>query len=249
MKTKDVAATDHKNFFRNRIPLDTNHRYELLTADHVDQVVEMFTKAFCRSEPMTRYLEMDEELYKNFALAVTQKAVEDELSIVVLEDKKVIACAIVEDLVAPGPIPDFDPKFKYILSLLENLGGSFFAGKDFPTNHIAHLFITAVHEEYRHLGLSRQVNFQAMDLAAHKGFEYIYCEFTHPYNELGTIPYLINKKKLIGTISYPEFQHDNEYPFANLNFVARSYLWEIQPNAKLRYQQDAKQITTDLESV
>lgn len=237
----DAVLTHHENFVKNAVPLDKNHRYALLKQEHVEQVVEMFTQAFCRSEPMTQYLKMDETLYKIFARAVTQKAVEDELSIVVLEGDKVIACAIVEDVMSPGPIPDFDPKFKYILSLLEQLGAAFFAGKEFPKNHVAHLFITAVHEEYRHLGLSRQVNFQAMDLAAFKGFEFIYCEFTHIYNELGTIPYLHNNKKMIGSIVYKDFKFENEFPFANLESGANSFLWEIQPNARLRYIEKGKE--------
>jgi hypothetical protein len=228
----------HENFLRNHVLLDSHYRYALLANPHVDQVIDMFTKAFCRSEPMTQYLKMDEVLYTTFARAVTEKAVEDKLSVVVLDGDKVIACAIVEDLMEPGPIPDFDPKFKYILGLLEKLGEEFFSGKEFPKKHIAHLFITAVHNDYRHLGLSRQVNFQAMDLAASNGFDFIYCEFTHPFNELGTIPYLHNRKKQIGSITYKDFQFENEFPFANLDTGANSYLWEIHPNVKLRFKKD-----------
>src|SRR5436190_16185784 len=148
---QDEVLVNHENFFRNHVPLDPSHRYTLLKAEHVDQVVTMFTQAFCCSEPMTHYLHMDETLYQVFARAVTEKAVEDELSVVVMEGNKVIACAIVEDITEPGPIPDFDPKFKYILGLLEKLGADFFVDKEFPKKHIAHLFITAVHEDYRHL--------------------------------------------------------------------------------------------------
>lgn len=244
----DNTLLQHENFLRNNVPLDPSHRYELLKASHVDQVVQMFTQAFCRSEPMTRYLEMNEDLYQVFARAVTEKAVEDKLSVVVLEGNKVIACAIVEDLMSPGPVPDFDPKFKYILALLEQLGGDYFAGKVFPQNHIAHLFITAVHEDYRHLGLSRQVNFQAMDFAAYHGFDFVYCEFTHIYNEKGTIPYLKNAKQRIGSIIYQDFKLENERPFANLQGGATSYLWEIHPDAKLRYSAADKHIVESLQS-
>jgi hypothetical protein len=225
----------HPNFTKNHIAFDELHQYVRLSAEHVDQIVEMFTEAFCRSEPMTHYLHMDEKLYRDFARAVTEKAAQDRLSVVALENKQVVACAIVEDIAAPGPIPDFDPKFKYILGLLEQLGEKFFAGKTIPQGSIAHLFITAVHENHRHKHLSKQVNFHAMDLALAGGFDFMYCEFTHFFNEKGTIPYLDNPKQLIGAITYKDFVMDGEKPFADLSGQAVSYLWELIPNAAMEF--------------
>lgn len=217
------------------IPLDSHYTYEILEKEHIDQVVDVFTRAFCRSEPMTEYLRMDEKKYSVFARAVAEQAYQDGLSIVALDKKRVIAIALVEDIAAPGPIPDFDPKFEYILGLLENLGKDFFSGKKFSPGHMGHLFITAVDEKYRHLGLSKQVNFRAMDLAAHLGFDFMYCELTNIYNEKGIIPHLSAKKRLIGSINYKDFIMKNKKPFANLEGRAHSYLWAIHEAAKLEY--------------
>lgn len=233
----------HDNFLRNNIPINKNYTYEILAKEHVDQVVRIFTEAFCRSEPMTEYLHLDEKQYDIFSFAVTEKAVKDKLSVVCLDKGKVIAFAIVEDITDNGVIPDFDPKFKYILGLLEKLGANFFAGKVFPRNHIAHLFITAVDEQYRHLGLSTQVNFCAMDLALEKGFDFVYCEFTNYYNEKGVIPHLKNKKKLIGDESYEDFALEGEKPFKHLSGGARSFLWETKPDSELIYTENDKQKT------
>lgn len=236
-KDNTIFRQDHPNFVKNHIQLDTRYHYELLTPYYVDQVVDVFTYAFCRSEPMTQYLQMDEQKYKIFARAVSEKACEDRLSIVALDGDKVIACALNEDLAAPGPIPDFDPKFEYILALLEKLGVGFFSGKTFSPGHVAHLFITAVDENYRRQGLSTQVNFLAMDLAAQNDFEFVYCELTHPFNENGIIHHLKNPKRLIGSCTYQDFLYKGIYPFANLTGEAHSYLWAIKEDAKLVYKE------------
>lgn len=226
-----------ENFKRNNILVDNRYQFELFKPQHLEQVVELFTNSFCDSEPMTHYLEMDKVAYRIFARQVAEKAIEDKLSVVALDKDKVIACALVEDLAAPGDISaDFDAKFINILSLLEQLGQKFFHDKKIKTKHIAHLFITAVDKDYRHQGLSRQMNFMAMDLAAANGFDFVYCEFTHIYNELGTISHLRNNKRLIGSRTYDEFHLDNKKPFAHLSGGANSYLWEIKPDAKLCYE-------------
>lgn len=244
MSIKDISRADisHSNMSKNNISFDIHFTYEILQTKHIDQVVEVFTKAFCRSEPMTAYLEMDENKYKIFARAVAEQAYKDKLSVVALDDDKVVAIALTEDLAAPGPLPDFDPKFENILSLLEHLGKNFFANKVFKRGHIAHLFITAVDDDYRNLGLSKQVNFRAMDLAAQLGFDFIYCELTNFFNEKGLIPHLKNKKRLVGSIEYHKFYHKNEKPFENLIGGANSFLWEIRPDADLKYMQGNDEI-------
>lgn len=245
--TEQYFTTDsHPNFLRNKVSVDNQFQYTLLQKEHIDKTVVLFTEAFCRSEPMTKYLEMDEEKYKIFARAVVEKAEIDQLSVVALDGKKVIACALVEDLADPGALPDFDPKFEYILALLEQLGKSFFPGKEFPKKHIAHLFITAVAADYRHYGLSTQINFQAMDLAAAKGFDFVYCEFTHHFNRRGVINHLVNRKKLIGAIPYNKFTFQGKKPFPDLYGGAYAYLWEIREGAKLTYKVNNINITEQL---
>lgn len=230
------TLNQHYNFFSNHIPLDNTYQYEVLTDKYIDQVTDLFTRSFCRSEPMTHYLRMDEKKYRAFAHAVTEQASRDQLSAIALDNDRVIAIALTEDIAKPGEIIDFDPKFIYILSLLEKLGKDFFIDKNFQTGNIAHLFITAVDAEYRHKGLSKQVNFRAMDIAAQNGFDYTYCELTNYYNEKGIIPHLKHPSQLIGSCFYQDFIYEDIKPFAHLSGGANSFLWPIRDDAKLLYQ-------------
>lgn len=247
MEIKDTISLQNTNMSRNQINMDNRFRYEILTERHVDQVVNVFTYAFCDSEPMTAYLDMDYDRYKTFARVVTENAVKDGFSIVALDADKVIACGLVEDLANPPDIPtDFDPNFKYILTLLDGLGSHFFKDKKFKNNLISHLFITAVHQDYRHRGISTQINFRAMDLAAQHGFQFMYAELTNFYNELGIIRHLKNNKRLIGSAIYKDFVCEGIKPFEFLNGGANSYLWEIVPKAKLVYFIDNEMYTESL---
>jgi hypothetical protein len=218
------------------IKKDARFRYEVLQQKHVPQVTEIFTRAFCDDEPMTHHLNMQYDTYTEFARAVASQSAEDGFSIVALDGHRVVACGLSEDLADVKPIPiDFDPNFKYILHLLDSLGAAFFPGKVFPKKHIAHLFITAVDKDYRHLGLSTQINFRAMDLAASLGFEFMYCELTNYFNEKGIMHHLKNTKKLIGSQMYDDFTTENVRPFAGLAGGANSYLWEIVHHPLLTY--------------
>jgi hypothetical protein len=243
----NLDAVSPLNFIRNNIPIDRYFEYALLQPSHKEEVADIFTHSFCNFEPMTHFLNMDYKSYRNFALAVTENAIEDGISIVALDKGKVIACALSEDLAQPKPIPlDFDPKFKYIVALLDSLGTHFFQGKQFFRNDIAHLFITAVAEKYQRLGISKQINFRAMDLAAHKGFKQVYCELTNIYNEKGIIPYMTNIKRLIGSCVYHDFCCDGVRPFENLAGGASSYLWEITGNPILQYTENNTKFVLEL---
>jgi hypothetical protein len=200
---------------------------------------------FCESEPMTRYLNINQKKFKIFSKQVAENAINDKLSIVVLDKDKIIACALVEDFAAMHEVPtDFDPHFKYIVSLLESLGEGFFKGKQFEKNTIAHLFITAVDKHYRKRGLSTQVNFHAMELAARKGFTFMYSELTNIYNEMGVLHHLTeNHKRLIGACDYKDFEVDGIKPFPHLKGYAHSYLWEINEGAKLTYTENDQLIS------
>lgn len=235
------------NFIRNQVPINNAFDYDILQPKHVDEVIDVFTHTFCGAEPMTHYLNMQYDTYRDFARVVTESAVKDGFSVVALHKGRVVACALNEDLADPRPIPtDFDPNFKYILALLDKLGEKFFPGKQFFKNEIAHLFITAVAKEYRQLGLSVQVNFHAMDVAAHRGFKQMYSELTNYINENGIMHHMKNKKRLIGSCTYDEFRMDGVKPFANLSGCAHAYLWEISGDPMLRYMENDKEACTEL---
>jgi hypothetical protein len=217
------------------ISTKTNMRFqsELFTSKHYDQVMNVFIHSFCDSEPMTKYVNMEYAAFQPFAELVATKAVEDQMSAVVVEKKtgRVVALTLVEDLADAGPLPfPVTPKFDPILGLLEALSKDYFEQHPFAPKTIAHLFITAVDATYRGNGLSRQANFYAMKLAYEKGFQLMTSELTNYINEKGLVPYLKGKKELIGAITYRDFQLNGEYPFKHLEGAAHSYLWDLREN-------------------
>lgn len=223
----------------------TNERfqYETLKLEHMDAVVDLFTSSFCEYEPMTKHLGIEPAQFKPFAQKVVEKAIVDGLSIVACDGKKIVACAIVEDIFTPDPLDfsEFDPKFETIFSLLEKLGIHYFEGKQFVKNNISHLFITAVDAHYHGCGLSKKVNNEAMKLSEKRGFGFMYCEFTNDRNEKGTIGPMENKKTLIGSCTYNDFVFKEQSPFQGLEGAANSYLWVLNPEAKLTYYQKKEQ--------
>ncbi|MBX3708659.1 MAG: hypothetical protein KIT56_05580 [Gammaproteobacteria bacterium] len=225
----------------SQIPVDLQYRYEMLQPIHIDRVVTMFTQAFCDAEPMTHYLGVSYQSFKQFALAVTEKASEEKLSVVALDDDRVIACALTEDLVNPLDIIfELDPKFKPIFNILEQLSAKFFADKKIEKNHIAHLFITAVDESYRGKGLSKQVNYRSMALAAGMNFSFMMSELTNYINTNGIMHHLHYNKILLGSQIYQNYVFEGIKPFKDLSGIATSYLWELRKDAMLTYKQNNK---------
>lgn len=216
---------------------DNPYEIQILKPEHIDEVVDLFTKTFCEYEPMTHYLGMLDAEFRVFAQKVIRKAAQDGLSVVVHDEKNIVACAIVEDIANPLSLElaELDKKFHYIFGLLETLSAHFFEKKMFKQNNLAHLFITAVNVNARGCGLSKAVNLAAMKLAKKKGFEVMCCEFTNNLNEKGTLRFIEQEKVLIGTCCYKDFVMDEMRPFEHLAGHANAYLWELRPDAKLTY--------------
>lgn len=229
------------NICRHQVPRIFNEevltlQYEILQKEHHDQVVDVITHSFCEDEPMTKYLGLTYREFIPFARLIVAKAIQDGLSIVALDGDKISACTIVEDITNPININnEIDSRFKIIFSLLEQLGSDFFNDKTIQKGHLAHLFITAVNKNYFGKGLSKKVNFESSKLAMQKGFDFMCCEFTHPYNEKGTIKYLKNKKILLRTCNYKDFIFEGKKFFENLKGSASAYIWELREGAKLHY--------------
>lgn len=223
---------------------------KLLTEEYVERVLPMFIRAFCDSEPMTRYINMEYDAFSVFAKAVVNKAVKDQLSTVILHGNRVVACALVEDLVDPLLIAEpFTPKFEPIFTLLEQLSRDFFQDKIVLPNQIAHLFITAVDEDFRGRKLSRLVNFGAMEAALAKNFKFMCSELTNIYNEVGTLNHMHTNKLLLGSIVYAEFVFNDQKPFAELGGEAHGYLWELVQGATLEFKQHNHLVTLTLDEL
>lgn len=214
-----------------------HYKTEILEGKHVDEVAKLVAESFCEDEPMTHYLRIGKKQFLFFAEQVIKKAALEKLSVIVRDGEKIVACAIVEDITNPLnlPLSTIDPKFQYIFGLLGKLSGHFFRGKEFQKDNLAHLFITAVDVMHQGRGLSKKVNFAAMELSQRRGFDFMCCEFTNKFNEQGTIKSIKHKKVLIGECHYRDFSIGGTKPFENLNGSAHAYLWELKTQAKLIY--------------
>jgi hypothetical protein len=209
---------------------------DILQETHRDQAVKVITHTFCDYEPMTKYLGISSQHFLPFGELMVDKAIKDNLSIVVTDKSKVVACSIVEDIADPLEINiDIDPRFKIIFSLLEHLGEDFFREKHFEKGHLAHLFITAVKENYFGKGLSRKVNLDSVHLAKKRGYDFMCCEFTHYLNEKGTVKHLEHGHTNNRTCLYKDYVYEGKKPFANLDGYASSYVWKLCTDAELRY--------------
>lgn len=212
-----------------QISRNHSYRYDIMKKKHIKGVISMFTRSFCDSEPMTKYVDMDYASFSVFAEKVAKKTATSGLSVVALDGEKIVACALVEDITDPVNLNiELSPKFQYIFALLDDLTSSFLKNQTFSPHYLAHLFITAVDEEYRGQGLSKQVNFRAMAVAASKGFSYMLSELTNHLNEKGILHHLQFKKTLIRYIDYNTYIHDGVRPFKGLDHGASGYVWALR---------------------
>lgn len=214
----------------------SNYRSEIMQEQHRDEAIKVITHAFCDFEPMTQYLGITYQDFLPFGKLMVEKAILDKLSIVVMEEDKLIACSIVEDIADPLDITiDIDPRFKIIFSLLEYLGEDFFKEKHFEKGHLAHLFITAVEKNYFGKGLSRKVNLDSIHHARKRGYDFMCCEFTHYFNEKGTVKHLKHGGIHFKAHMYKDYVYEGKKPFEKLDHYASSYVWKLHPDAELHY--------------
>lgn len=207
---------------------------QTLSDEHVKSTVELFTKSFCDSEPITKHLGVQYREYEPFTIEVIQKAVKDGLSKVAVDKQhKVIACCIAEDLADPF-IPKLAhyQKLRPVFALLSELSKPFLKGKTFAKGRIAHVWVAAVDPEYRGHKLSTEIDMATSELLARKGFDFAYVEFTNDLSE--KIVHQYNLYQLLNRINFEDFVLDRQLkPFAGVKGSAAAYIIVIRPGIKL----------------
>jgi hypothetical protein len=204
-----------------------------LTEKHLKPAVELFINSFCHNEPLTKYLEITHDEYAPFATDVTQKAIKDGFSKVVLNEKdEVIGVIIGEDLADPF-VPHFSdyPKMKPIYGVLEDLSKSFLEGKKFKKGKVMHTWIEAVDENYHHHGIYIELGMAQVESAVKKGFDFIYSDFTNSQCE--HIVRQFKVLRLCNKVNYSNFEFESKKPFENVPGEAASYITPIRPGVTL----------------
>ncbi len=209
------------------------HTITPLKSEHIKSAKELFIKAFCFSEPATKYLGIQPDDFGPFAEAVLKKAVTDGLSMVALnKNNAVIAFVITEDLANPfKPQTKLYPRMKPIFALLDELSRPFLKGKQFIKGKIAHFWLAAVEEELMGHGLFKKVNTETIKNAISKGYLMAYAEFTNPISAREAQHF--ESLQLCNTLKLNDFVLDGKKPFQGMPGDAVAYLAAIKPGVKL----------------
>lgn len=218
----------------NKTTITTDYTIVTMQDEHAKSAIDLFVKAFCDSEPITKHLNIHYQDYYPFAKEVIQKAIKEGMSKVAVDKQnRVIAFNISEDLADPF-IPHLAhyPKLKPVFSLLEELSKPFLKGKKFLKGKVVHVWLAAVDNAYRGLGLSTEVDMAAVEMAARKGFDYAYAEFTNEISE--NVTHQFKVLQLFNRIYYDQFvDSDNTRPFEGVKGASTSYVATIRPGVKL----------------
>ena len=219
------------------LTIQSTFESKILTAEYVEEAIDLFSRSFCQGEPITHHLGLQYDDFEPLARVFLAEASKQGLSMVIVEKTHLVALAIVEDVARPlvADLDSLNPKFGYVFGFLEQLTHTFFYDKTFKEKNLAHLFVSAVHPDHQGKGLSRKVNFAAIEQAAKEGFHAMCCEFTHSLNEQGTVKYIQSHKVLLGSQVYSEAVIKEERPFVGLSGGANAYLWELKIGGILRY--------------
>lgn len=214
--------------------ITTDYTIVTLQDEHVKSAIDLFTKVFCDTEPLTHHLNIHYQDYYPLAKEVVQKAVKEGMSKVALDkNNKVIGLCIAEDLADPFiPHDAHYPKVRPVFELLEELSKPFLKGRKFIKGKVVHVWIAAIDEAYRGLGLSTQVDMAAIESAARKGFNFAYAEFTNELSE--NVTHQFKVLQLYNRIYYDQFiSKEGTRPFEGIKGAAASYIATIRPGVKL----------------
>lgn len=203
-----------------------------LTREHMQEAADLFIKTFCDYEPITKKLGITYDEYEPFAMALIQKAVTDGLGLVALENNKIVALTISEDITNPFE-PDLAlyPKMAPIIAIIEQLTTPFVSGKKIKKGKIAHTWISLVEKSHTNLGLNTKIDLATTNMCASKGFDFTYAEFTSQISENIAHHYQTNKK--INEVTYDTFTYKGTQPFKGVKGGVTSYILGIKPGVKI----------------
>ncbi len=204
-----------------------------LTEEYAKQAIQLFTKAFCQSEPITKHIGIQYADYEPFATEVVHKAAKEGLSKVAIDKQNhVIACCIAEDMADPFmPKASHYPKLKPILSLIDELSKPFLEDRKFVKGKVVHVWIAVVDDAHRGKKISTEIDMATIENAARKGFDFAYAEFTNEISERVTSQFSLLRQ--CHRINFSDFVYAGSKPFQGVQGHASSYVATIRPGVKL----------------
>lgn len=204
-------------------------KISILKKEHINEATEVFAHAFSEGEPLTKFLGFSYDQFKPFATEVIIKAATDQLSLVALnKEGKIMGIVIGEDIINPIE-PKHGDFLRPIATFLDTMSKPF-KEMQFKRNKVIHIWITAVKEDIKGVGLSTILNNACVMLALNNGFSYVFAEFTSPLNEKFMNRFPDNIKC---QLNFSDFVLDGEKPFAALEGGGCSYICSAAPHISI----------------
>ena len=165
----------------------------------LEELSKLVAECFCQGEPLSRFLGIEsEQMDTHFVQHVVEKAVNDEMSLICVENnaQRMVAVMLNEDFhdtLHPDEamVNELGKNFPQILPILELLDHldqklvqkKFDGVETICRNRIFHAFMGATHEDYCGRGLAKKLREITADFARSLEFAYVCVEPTNPITQ------------------------------------------------------------------
>jgi len=224
--------------------IKTDFKIETLKDEHVKPAADLFTRTFCKNEPITKHLDIEYDDYVQFAQEVIQNAVKNGMSKVLLDAQGQLIGVVIAEDIADRFQPNLAeyPKLKPVFALLDEATEPFITAKKFKSGTIAHFWIAAVETQYMGQGIFTVLNEETINMVAKMGYKFAYAEFTNEVSEKITHQFKI--VELVNRVQYEDFEFEGQFPFKGVKGAVSSYVAAIGPGITLDNLPDCYTIST-----
>lgn len=201
--------------------------YRVAAPYHVDQIVRLVATAFSTSEPLAKAVGLSVAEMEAFLRPLMSTAMAQELTIVArrANSGELAGALLNDDLAAPLPVDpsQLNPKYLPIIALLESLEEHYRFDRDVAPGECLHLFMLAVDERFKGLGIGRGLVKATLEHGARNRYRTAVTEATasasqHIFRTLGFAERF--------SISYPEFRYEGKAAFASIQDPSRAILMD-----------------------
>lgn len=201
--------------------------YDVAGPSDVDQIVHLVATAFSTSEPLARAVGLSVAEMQTFLRPLMSTAMAQGLTIVAhrASSGDLAGALLNDDFASPLPVDpsQLNPKYLPIIALLESLEEHQRFARDIAPGECLHLFMLAVDERFKGLGVGRGLVKATLEHGARKRYRTAVTEATasasqHIFRTLGFAERF--------SISYPEFRYDGKAVFASIRDPSSAILME-----------------------
>ncbi|CAF0786689.1 unnamed protein product [Didymodactylos carnosus] len=163
----------------------------LMDKEHTDEVFSLISGSFFRDEPLNKCLcfELPDEPVEFTSLAI-KTALQDKCSYVAIDTvtQKVVAVILniiksKNDETNPWDVSQFkSEKLRYILKVLKCVHGNVDLFQTFDTDHLLHIIVVTIDENYRGLRLTEKLIHSSLERAKQLGIKAAFSEATSLYS-------------------------------------------------------------------